>query len=108
MIPAQANISLVLGSTDMRKSIDGLALIVADLLNMDAFSGQLFVFCNRTRNISHIPPAEPGACIVSRSKRLKEPPEGGLEVELKLFSLSFFVFLFSYIAPDYFLIPPYS
>jgi transposase len=54
MIPAQANISLVLGSTDMRKSIDGLALIVADLLNMDAFSGQFFVFCNRTRNIIKI------------------------------------------------------
>lgn len=35
---------------DMRKSIDGLACLVAPLLGMDAFSGQVFVFIGKRRN----------------------------------------------------------
>jgi transposase len=35
---------------DFRKSIDGLAGIVADSLKRDAFSGALFVFCSRSRD----------------------------------------------------------
>jgi transposase len=54
VIPAQANIWLVLGSTDMRKSIDGLALVVADQLNMNTLSGRFFVFCNRAKSIIKI------------------------------------------------------
>ena len=38
------------GITDMRKSIDGLALIVNEVLELDPFSESLFVFCNRGRN----------------------------------------------------------
>ncbi len=38
------------GVTDMHKSIDGLALIVSELLELDSFSESLFVFCNRGRN----------------------------------------------------------
>ena len=38
------------GVTDMRKSIDGLALIVSEVLELDPFSESLFVFCNRGRN----------------------------------------------------------
>ena len=34
----------------MRKSIDGLAVLVAPLLGMDAFSGQVFVFIGKRRN----------------------------------------------------------
>jgi transposase len=34
---------------DMRKSIDGLAQLVAPLLKGDAFSGSLFVFLSRRR-----------------------------------------------------------
>ncbi len=45
---------LVLGATDMRKAIDGLALLVADHLERDAFSGHLFAFCNRGRTIIKI------------------------------------------------------
>ena len=38
------------GSTDMRKSIDGLAAIVEGSFKLDPFADLLFVFCNRTRN----------------------------------------------------------
>jgi transposase len=38
------------GSTDMRKSIDGLAAIVQERFRLDPFSSSLFVFCNKNRN----------------------------------------------------------
>ena len=38
------------GSTDMRKSIDGLAVLVQQGFDLDPFSSALFVFCNRQRN----------------------------------------------------------
>jgi transposase len=38
---------LALSPTDMRKSIDGLALIVQYTYQLDPFSSALFVFCNR-------------------------------------------------------------
>ena len=44
------NVHLACGSTDMRKSINGLALIVQESFKEDPFAGTLFVFCNRHRN----------------------------------------------------------
>jgi len=41
---------LACGRTDMRKSIDGLAMIVESSFRLDPFSGALFVFCNRRRD----------------------------------------------------------
>lgn len=41
---------LALGATDLRKSIDGLALIVQEKFKLDPFSRSLFVFCNRRRD----------------------------------------------------------
>lgn len=41
---------LACGSTDLRKSIDGLAAIVQEGFGLDPFSPCLFVFCNRERN----------------------------------------------------------
>lgn len=41
---------LARGSTDMRKSIDGLAVIVQESFALDLFSSCLFVFCNRRRD----------------------------------------------------------
>jgi transposase len=38
---------LASGSTDMRKSIDGLAAIVQQSFYLDPFSANLFVFCNK-------------------------------------------------------------
>jgi transposase len=41
---------LACGSTDMRKSIDGLAAIVQQSFALDPFSSCLFVFCNKKRD----------------------------------------------------------
>ena len=41
---------LACGQTDMRKSINGLSMIVETSFNLDPFDGALFVFCNRNRD----------------------------------------------------------
>ena len=38
---------LACGSTDLRKSIDGLAALVTHTFELDLFGSSLFVFCNR-------------------------------------------------------------
>ena len=38
------------GHTDMRKSINGLVLIVENSFKLDPFTGAVFVFCNRKRD----------------------------------------------------------
>jgi transposase len=45
---------IALGVTDMRKSINGLSIIVEEKLGLDLFAGSLFVFCNRNRDIVKI------------------------------------------------------
>lgn len=45
-----SNVFLATGSTDMRKSIDGLAIIVQMNFKLDPFSDALFVFCNAKRD----------------------------------------------------------
>ena len=47
-LPTQ--VYLACGSTDLRKSIDGLAAIVSQVLKEDLFRSSLFVFCNRGRD----------------------------------------------------------
>ena len=42
---------LAVGVTDMRKSINGLSILVQDQLDLDPISGHLFAFCNRRRDI---------------------------------------------------------
>jgi len=42
---------VVPGVTDMRKAIDGLSVIVEEVLELDPFSGHLFCFCNRRRDM---------------------------------------------------------
>ena len=41
---------LACGQTDMRKSINGLSVIVQESFRLNLFEGALFVFCNRNRN----------------------------------------------------------
>ena len=55
MLPSSGiKVYLALGITDMRKSINGLSIMVESNMNLDPFSGHLFVFCNRRRNILKI------------------------------------------------------
>ena len=54
MVPDNTWVYLTLGPTDMRKAINGLSIMVEDCLKLDPFSGHLFVFCNRRRNIIKI------------------------------------------------------
>jgi transposase len=55
MIPADAmRVYLALGTTDMRKAINGLSILVEQGMGLNPFSGDLFVFCNRRRNILKI------------------------------------------------------
>ena len=44
------DVYLVTGFTDMRKSINGLSVIVADQLELDPLSQAWFVFCNKQRD----------------------------------------------------------
>lgn len=41
---------LACGSTDLRKSIDGLSVLVKEGFNLDPFSPCLFVFCNKKQD----------------------------------------------------------
>lgn len=45
---------LAIGNTDMRKAINGLSILVESSLSLDPFSGSLYVFTNRRRNILKI------------------------------------------------------
>ena len=55
MIPTEIGVVyLALGNTDMRKSINGLSILVEQALGHNPFSGDLFVFCNRHRRIIKI------------------------------------------------------
>jgi len=47
---SDASVYLYTGIVDMRKSIDGLAALVEQELELSALSDTLFVFCNRSRD----------------------------------------------------------
>ena len=51
LLPSATRIYLAVGSTDMRKAINGLSILVEDQLELDPLSGHLFAFCNRRRNM---------------------------------------------------------
>jgi len=47
---SNTKVYLACGHTDLRKSIDGLAVLVKEGFALDPFSNSLFVFCNRKRD----------------------------------------------------------
>lgn len=54
MLPsASPNLSvyIAIGSTDLRKSINGLSIMVQECFELNPFSGCIFAFCNRKRNL---------------------------------------------------------
>jgi len=46
-VPTGVRIHLALGATDMRKSFDGLALLVQETLKLNPFGGHIFIFRGR-------------------------------------------------------------
>ena len=53
-LDSKTQVFIVLGATDMRKAVNGLSMLIADHLEIDVFTGNLFVFCNRARTIIKI------------------------------------------------------
>ena len=49
-ISSSQQVYLVTGYTDLRRSIDGLAMIIHGQLRLDPFSSALFLFCGRRRD----------------------------------------------------------
>ena len=49
MLPPNVKVHLAMGFIDMRKGIDGLAMLVQGVLHQDPFTGHLFVFRGRNR-----------------------------------------------------------
>ncbi|MCE8519846.1 IS66 family insertion sequence element accessory protein TnpB [Ruegeria pomeroyi] len=56
MMPTSSGmkVHLALGYTDMRKGMDGLAMLVQGVLKVDPFSGHLFAFRGRKANLIKI------------------------------------------------------
>jgi transposase len=50
MLSRVDTVYLALGTTDLRKSIDGLSIIVQEHFQLDPFSRHFFVFCNRKKD----------------------------------------------------------
>ena len=50
----QRSVSLILGSTDMRKSADSLVVCLAAIGRTNVMEGGFFVFCNRKQTIIKI------------------------------------------------------
>lgn len=50
LIPDNVKIMLYLPPTDMRKSIDTLCILIADVIKMNPAEGHLFLFRNRSSN----------------------------------------------------------
>ena len=54
MIPPGARVWIAMGHTDMRKGMQGLALIVQQALRRDPFAGDLYVFRGRAGSLVKI------------------------------------------------------
>ena len=54
MMPESGTVHLVLGYTDMRKSIDTLSICLSRIKDINIFDGSKFVFCNKKKTIIKI------------------------------------------------------
>src|SRR5438874_1385463 len=52
LLPPGVKVHLAFGFIDMRKGIDGLAMLVQGVLRQDPFSGHLFLFRGRKAQLS--------------------------------------------------------
>jgi transposase len=51
---SQVLVYIAVGNVDMRKSIDGLSILVSQQFALDPFAGHLFAFSNRRRTVVKI------------------------------------------------------
>ena len=81
LVPSGVRVHIALGVTDMRKGLDGLAMLVQEVLEQDPFSGHLFAFRGRKANVpdrsAETLPSLPGPAPV-----IVERSAPGIEVEL--------------------------
>jgi len=54
LLPTGVRVHIALGVTDLRKGLDGLAMLVQGVLEQDPFSGHLFAFRGRKANLIKI------------------------------------------------------
>ena len=54
LFPSGVRVHIALGVTDLRKGLDGLAVLVQEVLEQDPFSGHLFAFRGRKANLIKI------------------------------------------------------
>ena len=54
LVASGVRVHIALGVTDMRKGLDGLAVLVQEVLEQDPFSGHLFAFRGRKANLIKI------------------------------------------------------
>ncbi len=72
VLPAGVKAHLAFGYTDMRKGMDGLAMMVQGVLHHDPFCGHLFVFRGRRANLIKIVYWDgTGLCLFTKRDRAK-------------------------------------
>lgn len=93
--PAGVKLYLATGPTDLRKSFNGLSLLVEHEFGLDAMAGHLFVFLNRRANQVRILFWDrDGFCIVAKKleqgtfRRNKKGEEGKPHVEIDVADLA--------------------
>ena len=91
----RARIFLAIGATDLRKSIDGLAILVEQQMDGKLFSGDLFAFCNQRRTtIKILYYDRNGFCLWQKrleKHRFKWPARDQDVLEIRRHELSWFL-----------------
>ena len=67
------------GATDMRKQINGLTLMLQDVIGENPFEGACFMFCNRRRNMLKILYWEDNGFCLWTNGTLQKDIQGGEE-----------------------------
>ncbi|NCC58162.1 MAG: transposase [Synergistales bacterium] len=92
-MPSHTRVFLAPGITDMRKAINGLSILVQAALELDPFSGHLFVFCNRSQTMIKVLYWDRnGFCLWQKrleKHRFKWPQRGEQILEIHVRELSF-------------------
>jgi transposase len=91
-LPPSVRIYIAVGPADMRKSFDGLSILVSEMLEKDPFSGHLFVFRNRRADrLKILYWDRSGFCIwykLLEKGTFRFPPAAGTYVEMSAADLA--------------------